>query len=107
MTQGQTVIQGLENARAAIRRAAHALETGADFDLRDVETQVDLAAAAATGRRATTDADARSALVNLVADLDGLHARMQRERKETADWLGRSAVNRRAFVAYGRSPVDR
>lgn len=107
MSDNHPIVDGLEQARAAVRRAAHALETGADFDLREIETQVDLAAAATTKQARQPGDAAHVALINLVADLDGLQARLQKERKATADWLGRSAVNRRAFVAYGRGPVDR
>lgn len=95
------VLDELERARGAVRRAEHALQTNEDFDLREVERQVDLAAAAATRPDATDRAARRKALVNLVADLNGLHSRLLRERRQTEQALGRVSVSRRAFAAYG------
>ena len=96
------VMHELEAARIAVGRATHAMATGEGFDLREIERQVDLAAAVATdiGPDQRTDS-LRSLLINLVADLDGLQKRIAAERRKTADQLGRSAVNRRAFAAYG------
>lgn len=103
MTPKQQVADGLDQARAAVRRASHALDLGDAIDLREIERQVDLAAAAATDLRPDdkTD-DMRRELINLVTDLDGLHRRIAAERRRTADQLGRSTVSRRAFVAYGQ-----
>ncbi len=96
-----TVLDELEQARVAVRRAEQALIAGEDFDLREVERQVDLAAAAATQTDASGRAPRRKALINLVADLNGLHARLLRERRQTEQALGRASVSRRAFTAYG------
>jgi|GEM_PF-3351518 len=96
------ILADLEAARSAIARAAHAFETGDGFDLREIERRVDLAAAAATDLEpAERNEELRTTLLNLVADLDALHRRIASERRKTEDQLGRTAINRRAFVAYG------
>lgn len=102
MTETASVIVSLDNARAAVARAAAAFSAGDDFDLREVERQVDLAAAAATAPQAKSEATARTALINLAADLTDLQNRIRRESLRTADILGRNTVNRRAVAAYGR-----
>ncbi len=106
MNSSQQIIEGLERARAAVERAERALKADQDFDLRGIEAQVDLAAAAATEARQTGDGKSaqamRALLINLVVDLDRLHASLKDERRQTADRLGRTSVGRRAFVAYGQ-----
>ena len=102
MTATADVAEALDQARVAVQQARHALAAGEAFDLREIERQVDLAGAGATDLRTEDRTDAlRDELINLVADLDGLHRAIAAERRKTADLLGRSAVNRRAFVAYG------
>lgn len=98
--QEAQVLAGLKAARGAVKRAVHALETQADIDLKEVETQVDLAAAASTNGRQS--GEVRMALLNLVADLDVLHLKIKRQRQDSANQLGRTAANRQAQAAYGR-----
>lgn len=104
MTTPNETTARLEAARTAVRRAAAALEADQDFDLRDIEREADLAAAAATARTgspAERDA-ARKSLINLVADLNDLHEKIKAENRRTAERLGRGSESRRAYVAYGQ-----
>ncbi len=101
MNVANPIFDDLEGARAAIQRAMHALDVDADFSLRDIEAKVDLAAAAATSVPVGDRDAAHTLLLNLVADLNGLHARINREHRRASERLGRSTVNRKAFLAYG------
>lgn len=104
MTDANDIATRLEAAQAAVRRAAAALDAGEEIDLREVERQADLAAAAATaGHGGAFDRTAaRNALINLVSDLNNLQAKLRAESKKAAERLGRGAASRRAYVAYGQ-----
>ena len=104
MTEANNIATRLEAAQAAVRRAAAALDAGQEINLREVEQQADLAAAAATaGHGAEIDrVAARNALINLVADLNELQSKLRAESMKAAERLGRGAVSRRAYVAYGQ-----
>lgn len=99
-----TVLDRLEAARTAIKRADKALDKDQAPDIRAVETEVDLAAAAATSLDANAARETRPALLNLVADLNALHARIKKERNATANLLGSLSTQRRAVSAYARHP---
>lgn len=99
-----TVLDRLEAARSAIKRADQALDNDQAPDIRAVEVEVDLAAAAATSLSASAASSTRPALMNLVADLNALHARIKKERNNTANILGSLSTQRRAVSAYGRHP---
>lgn len=98
------VLTSLESAHAAIRRAVADLDRKAEPDIRAVEVQVDLAAAAATSLSAEEAKATRPALLNLVAELNDLHSRVKLEHKTTARALGSFTTQRRAVSAYARQP---
>lgn len=96
------VIAELEQARAAISRAERTLESEGEFDVKEIEAQVDLAAAATTALDGPPDPAMRDALINLVTDLNLFHKRLRETHAKTAAMIGRTATSRRAVVAYGR-----
>ena len=104
MKNSDTIIQRLENARHAVRKAVEAFDRdeAITVDMRAIEMEVDLAAAAATDMEGEAPATARKALMNLVADLNGLHRRIAESHRSTAASIGQTAASRRAVAAYGR-----
>lgn len=98
------ILSSIEAAHAAIKRAVADLEQDASPNIRAVEIQVDLAAAAATSLNADDAKTARPALLNLVAELNDLHDRIKLEHKATARKLGSYTTQRRAVSAYARQP---
>lgn len=104
MTDANDIATRLEAAQAAVRRASAALDSGQEIDLREVERQADLAAAAATAEHGgeIDRTAARNALINLVTDLNDLQTKLRAESQKAAERLGRGAASRRAYVAYGQ-----
>jgi len=78
------VLDRLEAARGAIKRADKALDQDQAPDIRAVETEVDLAAAAATSLDANAARETRPALLNLVADCE---SRRQIGPQKRSDFL--------------------
>lgn len=103
-TNESNVMARLKAARTAVAKAMIALDAKREPDVRAVEQQVDLAAAAATSLDQSATKLARPALLNLVADLNALHARIKHEHKAAAEALGEFSVQRRAVSAYARQP---
>ena len=104
MNKLETIVYRLEKARGAVQRAADAFDRddAVALDLRAIEAEVDLAAAAATDLGEDAPAPARQALLNLVADLNGLQRRIAEGHRNAAAALGQTAASRRAVAAYGR-----
>lgn len=102
MNEPTEILARLRAARSAIQRASAAFDADGEIDMRTVEREVDLAAAAATHSTDHNRAEARSALINLAADLTDLQAKIRVESRKTADALGRTSVGQRAAAAYNR-----
>jgi hypothetical protein len=98
----------LERLRARIGRLGAALETDAPTpELGPLEAEIDLLAATLTHLPASEALDLRPGIVNLVADLDGLHRTLLRSRDGLAERLEAGGRYGRAATAYARSAIVR